>query len=261
MRTWTDHTLMIFTSLGNATRCPWASWKNPAAPGQGPAAQRVLSGLEEGEACVHMMTVAPGELETMPDLLFYTESGQVKRSPAVEYDVKRSKFAAIGLKDDALVSVTVLQPDADQFCLTHSGMMIRFSQEDIPESGRTTRGVRAIRLAQGDRLRWAGNLMNSDQLILFSERGYAKRLMGSMADRQNRGGKGVHAFYFNKSGNNGSYIAAFATLAAPRSFSVLQANGEMSSFMSEEIAPQSLTERGKPYVMALLDNVVTDLVL
>lgn len=261
MRAWTDHTLMIFTNLGNCYTLPVGKLEESRPKDRGLLLSGVLSGLEEDEDCVHMMTVAPGELETMPDLLFYTKGGQVKRSAAIEYDVKRSKFVAVGLKDDALMGVTVLQPDADQFCLTKSGMMIRFSQEDIPVTGRTTRGVRAIRLTKGDTLCWAGNLFNSDQLILFSERGYAKRIMGSMADSQNRGGKGVHAFYFNKSASNGSYIAAFARLAAPRSFSVLQMGGEMSSFMSDEIAPQTLTERGKPYVMALLDNVVIDLVL
>ena len=121
--------------------------------------------------------------------------------------------------------------------------------------------MRAIRLSPNDTLAWAGNLHNSDQLILFSERGYAKRVPGSMADVQNRGGKGVHAFYFNKSGSNGSYVAAAALLTAPRNFTVLQKEGDLTPFASDDIAPQALTERGKPYVMALLDNVVTDLLL
>jgi DNA gyrase subunit A len=121
--------------------------------------------------------------------------------------------------------------------------------------------VRAIRLSPDDQVCWAGNLLNADQLILFSERGYAKRLMGSMADAQNRGGKGVHAFYFNKSGSNGTYVAAFARLTAPRSFSVLQRQGDLTPLSSDEIVPQALSDRGKPYVMALLDNVVTDLIL
>jgi len=82
-----------------------------------------------------------------------------------------------------------------------------------------------------------------------------------MADAQNRGGKGVHAFYFNKSGSNGTYVAAFARLTAPRSFSVLQRQGDLTPLSSDEIVPQALSDRGKPYVMALLDNVVTDLIL
>jgi DNA gyrase subunit A len=108
---------------------------------------------------------------------------------------------------------------------------------------------------------WAGNLSNTDQLILFSERGYAKRVMGSMPDAQSRGGKGVRAFYFNKSQSNGSYVAAFARLTQTRNFSVLQKQGELTTLSSEELVPQALADRGKPYVMALLDNVVTDLII
>ena len=88
------------------------------------------------------------------------------------------------------------------------------------------------------------------------------RCYGSTGIKVNgRGGKGVHAFYFNKSGSNGSYVAAFARLNEPRSFSVLQKQGELTPLTAAEIAPQDLTDRGKPYVLALLDNVVTDIVL
>ena len=56
-------------------------------------------------------------------------------------------------------------------------------------------------------------------------------------------------------------MAAFARLNEPRSFSVLQKQGELTPLTAAEIAPQDLTDRGKPYVLALLDNVVTDIVL
>ncbi len=261
-RTFTDHTLMFFTNLGNCYTYSVGKLEEANRPrDRGLALSGVLAGLEANEVCVSLFDLAPDELSTLPDFLFYTKSGQVKRTAATEYDVRRSKFAAIGMKDDELLCVTRVEDGADQFCLTQGGMMIRFSTEDVPVMGRTARGVRAIRLSPDDQVCWAGNLLNADQLILFSERGYAKRLMGSMADAQNRGGKGVHAFYFNKSGSNGTYVAAFARLTAPRSFSVLQRQGDLTPLSSDEIVPQALSDRGKPYVMALLDNVVTDLIL
>ncbi|NLC32881.1 MAG: hypothetical protein GX781_06245, partial [Clostridiales bacterium] len=220
-----------------------------------------LSGLEENEICVALFDLAPDELQSMPDFIFYTQKGQVKRSSSADYDVRRSKFAALGLKDDLLLSVATLEDGADQFCLTREGMMIRFKTEDVSATGRVSRGVRAIRLSPKDEVMWAGNLSNTDHLILFSERGYGKRIMGSMPDAQSRGGKGVHAFYFNKSQSNGSYIAAFARFTQPRSFSVLQKQGDLTPLSSEELVPQAMTDRGKPYVMALLDNVVTDLIM
>ena len=35
-------------------------------------------------------------------------------------------------------------------------MIIRFALDDIPVQGRVSRGVRAMRLAAGDSLAWAG---------------------------------------------------------------------------------------------------------
>ena len=261
-RCMSDHTLIIFTNLGNCYTLPVSKLEESSRPkDRGLLLSGVLSGLEANEQCVAMYCTAPGELQGMPNFLFYTAQGLVKRTQAGEYDVRRSKFAAIGLKDDALQSVSTLEEGADQFCLSRQGMMIRFSVDDIPPTGRASRGVRAIKLSTDDSLVWAGNLSNTDQLILLSERGYAKRVLGSMADAQNRGGRGVHAFNFNRSGINGSYIAAFARLAAPRSFSVLQLQGELTPFFSDDIVGQTLGDRGKPYVMALLDNVVTDIIL
>ena len=258
----TEHTLLFFTNLGNCYTLPVSKLEESNRPkDRGLYLSGLLNGLEDKEVCVSLFDTAPGELQTMPDLLFYTRQGQVKRTAAAEYDVRRAKFAAIDLKNDTLVSVCAAEDGSDQFCLTREGMMIRFKTEEVPAMGRTSKGVKAIKLAPGDIVCWAGNLSNSDQLILFSERGYAKRLMGSMSDTQGRGGKGVHAFYFNKSGSNGSYVAAFARLSEPRSFSVLQKQGELTPLTAAEIAPQDLTDRGKPYVLALLDNVVTDIVL
>lgn len=261
-RCMSDHTLIIFTNLGNCYTLPVSKLEESSRPkDRGLLLSGVLSGLEANEQCVAMYCTAPGELQGMPDFLFYTAQGLVKRTQAGEYDVRRSKFAAIGLKDDALQSVSILEEGADQFCLSRQGMMIRFAVDDVPPTGRASRGVRAIKLSTDDNLVWAGSLSNTDQLILLSERGYAKRVLGSMADAQNRGGRGVHAFSFNRSGSNGSYIAAFARLAAPRSFSVLQLQGELTPFFSDDIVGQTLGDRGKPYVMALLDNVVTDIIL
>ena len=42
---------------------------------------------------------------------------------------------------------------------------------------------------------------------------------------------------------------------------MLQAAGDLTPLASDEIALQTPTDRGRPYVMALLDNTVKDLVL
>ena len=99
------------------------------------------------------------------------------------------------------------------------------------------------------------------QLLLFTERGCAKRLLMSDFDRQNRNGKGIRAFYFNKNASNGSRVAAAAVLApAVQKLIVCQAQSPASVFIPDEIALMQKTDKGKPYVLAIMEDVVTDVI-
>lgn len=260
-RTMTDHFLLFFTNKGNCFRLAVDQLEESNRPkDRGISLGGVLAGLEEGETVVSLFALAPDELNAMPDLLFYTKMGQVKRTEAGEYDIRRARFAATKLQDDdEVIEVIPSDAESDGWCLSRAGMLIRFPLSDVPVMGRVSRGVSAIKLAKGDSVVWAGTLTNRDQLVLFSERGYAKRVIGGTIDVQRRSGKGVHAFAFNKSGSNGSIIAAAKLVKENSLISVLQKHGDMSTFGSEEIVCQQLSDKGKPYVMALMENTVEDI--
>ena len=104
-------------------------------------------------------------------------------------------------------------------------------------------------------------LQNSEQILLFSDCGFAKRLPGAMLDPQGRAGKGVKCFPFNKNGSNGTYVAAAVKLSSVRDFTVQQKGGMLMPMNSEAIACQSLTDKGKMAVIALMDDVVTDIIM
>ena len=257
----TDQTLLFFTQIGNCYQVPVVQIEESFRPrDRGTVLAGVLNGLEEGEDCVSVVLMPNNDLADEPDLFFFTKRGMVKRSLFSEYAVRRSKVAAIGLaKKDSLVAVTTLKSQDDVFCLSRSGMLIRFPADEVPATGRVTRGVIGIRLAQKDHLLLAGGVQNGDMMVLISERGYMKRVPGNMIDSQRRAGKGVHAFYFNKNGNNGTYIACAFVSDLPRAFTVYTSGGQAVPMNTEEIAQQKLNERGKPYLMAVMDDVVNDL--
>ncbi len=261
--TMTDHTLLFFTQLGNCYQLPVHQLEEQTrARDRGTLLAGVLNGLEDGEQCVSVIDLGSETDRDMPDLFFFTRLGMVKRSLAEEYRVRRGKIAAIKLgKGDELI--TVCQPLAsdDLFLITHQGMIIRFVQDEVPVMGRVTGGVRAMKLNPRDRVRWTGGIGDDCALIIASERGFMKRVPGNIVDSQKRAGKGVHSFYFNKNGSNGSYVAAIACLKTPRSFTVETTQGQLVPLASEEIVSQTLTERGKPYVMAVMDDVVSDIIL
>ena len=95
-------------------------------------------------------------------------------------------------------------------------------------------------------------------MLLLTDRGFAKRVLFMDFEPQARGGKGVKAFYFNKSGSNGSSIAD-ALLVGETTGTVLltQKKSPPSSLSAADIPSQGKQDKGVPCVMALLDDVVT----
>ena len=263
LRTQTDHTLLFFTDRGQCYMLPVAAISDSLRPKErGVALTGILNGFENDEVCIHILDVAPGGFDTMPDLLFYTQNGLIKRTPAKEYAVRRARFAALSLKEgDAVVAVGLCAERADACFVTRGGMSIRFGLDSVPAQGRASGGVKGIALAADDAVIFAGSLLNSDQLLLFTECGYAKRVPGAMLDPQGRGGKGARIMPFNKNGSTGSYVAVCKKLSGIRDFTVLQKNGMLTPMNSESIAPQSMADKGKTAVIALMDDVVTDVIL
>ena len=70
-------------------------------------------------------------------------------------------------------------------------MSIRFPLSTVPVQGRTATGVKAMSVESGDEVFWVEQLEEADELILFSERGWAKRIPQVDFEPQNRAGKGM----------------------------------------------------------------------
>ena len=261
--TQTDHTLLFFTDKGNCFPLSVGALPETNKPKErGGLLSGVLAGLETGEKCVSLMLITPGSLNAMGDLIFFTAAGQVKRTAASEYDIRRSKFAAINLKgNDRLLSVSEEEDGADLLLITRQGMCIRFAVDTVPQMGRVSAGVRGMKLEENDEVLLATPVTNTDQVLLFTERGYGKRLMGAMFDVQGRAGKGVRCVSFNKSGSTGTYVAAVTRIQTSRAFTVLQTGGLLTPMGSDMLPCQNLSDKGKPVVMAVLDDVVEDLIL
>jgi len=260
--TLTDHTLYFFTNIGNCYCLSVSALPEMNKPkDRGALLNSVLAGLEENEVPVHIMCVKPADVAQKPDLLFITRNGQVKRTSAAEYDVRRSKFAAINLKDgDTLHSVLMLDPALDVLLFSESGMCIRFHGDSVPVQGRVAGGVKGMTLELNDHVLWAGQPQATDQLLLFSERGFAKRILYMDFEPQARAGKGLKSFYFNKNGSNGTRLAAVACIPGEGAqVKVYQKLSPYTQIDSSEVILQGKQDKGIPMVMALLDDVVTEM--
>lgn len=259
-QTQTDYTLLFFTNKGNCYPLSVGSLPELNKPkDRGQLLTGVLQGLESDETLCTLMCVMHSELRKLPDLIFVTQKGMIKRTEAEQYAIRRSKFAALTLKEgDSLHSVMTLPETPDILIISRSGMSIRFALDTVPTTGRASSGVKGMQLDIKDEVLMAAPAIPNEQVLLFSDRGSAKRLMMSDFDRQNRNGKGVHAFYFNKNGSNGNYIATAQTLdESVLRLIVYQTQSPATSLEPNEIAIMQKADRGKPYVLAIMDDVVT----
>ena len=256
----TDHTLFFFTNIGNCYQLNVGALPEMNKPkDRGSLLSGVLAGLENGEEPVYLMCATAEELNSLPDLLFVTSRGQLKRSAASEYAVKRSKFGALNLREgDSLHAVLSLDVSSDVLMISETGMCIRFHADQVPAMGRVSGGVKGMTLDPSDRILWVGQPAAADQLLLFTERGFGKRVPYTEYEPQARGGKGVKTFYYQKSGSNGSRIAGVALVTeAGQNVVIHQKTSQPTQLSADEIILQSKQDRGMPYVMALMDDTVT----
>ena len=256
----TEHTLFFFTNIGNCYQLNVGALPEMNKPkDRGSLLSGVLAGLENGEEPVYLMCATSEELNSLPDLLFVTSRGQLKRSAASEYAVKRSKFGALNLREgDSLHAVLSLDVSSDVLMISETGMCIRFHADQVPAMGRVSGGVKGMTLDPSDRILWVGQPAAADQLLLFTERGFGKRVPYTDYEPQARGGKGVKTFYYQKSGSNGSRIAGVALVTeAGQNVVIHQKTSQPTQLSADEIILQSKQDRGMPYVMALMDDTVT----
>ena len=256
----TDHTLFFFTNIGNCYQLNVGALPEMNKPkDRGSLLSGVLAGLENGEEPVYLMCATAEELNSLPDLLFVTSRGQLKRSAASEYAVKRSKFGALNLREgDSLHAVLSLDVSSDVLMISETGMCIRFHADQVPAMGRVSGGVKGMTLDLSDRILWVGQPAAADQLLLLTERGFGKRVPYTDYEPQARGGKGVKTFYYQKSGSNGTRIAGVALVTeAGQNVVIHQKTSQPTQLSADEVILQSKQDRGMPYVMALMDDTVT----
>ena len=260
LNTTTAENLYIFTDHGNCYPVCVGKLAECRPKDRGQLLSGVLAGIEENEQPLLMLTCDPAKMKDLPDFLFVTKNGMIKRTAASDYDVRSRKYPALSLKKgDGLLGILPADGENDLLLITRGGMSIRFPLASVPVQGRIAAGVRGMAVESGDEVFWFSQLKETDEVVLFSDRGWAKRIPQVDFEPQNRAGKGVRCFYFNKNGSNGRSIAGICRINRDEPFDLLirQVRTPLSKLSCGEILLQNRAGKGMPYVMAILDDVVT----
>jgi DNA gyrase subunit A len=148
--------VLFFSSRGMCYRMK--VWRLPAATPQSPGKALInLLPLAEGETITSILPL-PEDQSTWGslELMFATRSGNVRRNSLGDFEnINRQGKIAMKLDEgDSIVSVAIASPDDDCLLTTAMGQCIRFLIKDEVRvfAGRSSDGVRGIRLDDGDRV-------------------------------------------------------------------------------------------------------------
>lgn len=101
------------------------------------------------------------------NIVFFTKNGLIKKSELVEYNLKRSgSLKAINLDANDEIASILFIDDEDVGIMTEQGNFIRITTKDIRAIGRVAKGVRGIKLNDGDAVCCAYPIKTDSQYIV-----------------------------------------------------------------------------------------------
>jgi DNA gyrase subunit A len=120
-------------------------------------------------------------------VVIVTAEGNIKKVKLSEFvNAKRAGIIASSER----IAFARLYKDGEVLIATKNGYVVRFKSDEIPEYGRTAKGVRAINLREGDKISWL-SIGKGKEVLILTEDGFAKRVPIDEIRLTNRGAMGV----------------------------------------------------------------------
>ncbi|KTD34231.1 DNA gyrase subunit A [Legionella moravica] len=163
----------------------------------------LASRISRGRPIINILPLAEGEeINAMLPVREYTDGsyvfmatkkGTVKKVPLDAFSRPRSNgIIAVDLdEDDSLVGVDITDGERDIMLFTDAGKVIRFAESKVRPMGRTARGVRGIRIEEGQEVKSLVVVHPNGTILTATENGYGKRTDIDEYRVSGRGGQGV----------------------------------------------------------------------
>jgi DNA gyrase subunit A len=137
-----------------------------------------------------------------------TSNGTVKKTPLPDFSRPRSSgIIAIELEEDNhLIGVDITDGTRDILLVSSGGKAARFREDDVRPMGRVARGVRGIRLAEGQQVISLLIAAENGYVLTATEHGYGKRTRIDEYPVHGRGGQGVISIQTSE--RNGPVVGA-----------------------------------------------------
>ena len=201
----THDTILCFTSAGKVY---WLKVYQIPVSGRNSRGRPMVNllPLEEGERVTSILPVR--EYSEDHFIVMATAHGTVKKTALDAFARPRSVgLRAVELDDgDHLVGTAITNGACDIMLFTSGGKSVRFKESDVRAMGRTARGVRGVRMPEGQEVISLIIPEPEHQVLTVSEKGYGKRTALDDFPVKGRGGQGVIAM--QASDRNGALVGA-----------------------------------------------------
>lgn len=189
----THDNILFFTNKGKAYQLRAFEIAESSRQSKGTAIVNLLS-IEQEEQVESF--IAYSQKDTKEGFVFLTtRNGTVKKTALSEFtNIRRSGIVAIKLdKGDELAWSNITDGVDDVLIVTRNGKAIRFSEKSVRPLGRSTMGVRGIRLGRDDEVIGMGVIGKGykPDLLAIMEKGLGKKTPVAKFRGQSRGGQGI----------------------------------------------------------------------
>ena len=183
--------LLFFSNKGKVYRIK--GWQIPETGknSKGRAMVNLLT-LDEGEK---INAYVPMPADSTGYLTMATKGGLIKRTSVDEFiRINTNGKIAISLTEgDELIGVQLTSGEDELLMASTGGKCIRFAESDVRATGRTSQGVRSIKMDAGEEVVDMTKVKDGVEVFTLTQKGYGKRSDISEYSLQGRAGKGVKA--------------------------------------------------------------------
>lgn len=154
--------------------------------------------LEPEEKVTSMLRVT--EFDSDQYVVMVTKQGIVKRTKLDAYrNIRKNGLIAITLsEDDELAWVRLTSGHSELIVATKNGMAIRFKETDARPLSRSAKGVRAIKLKDGDQVVGMARIREGATVMTVTDKGQGRRTAVEEYRCQTRGGFGKINYKVNE---------------------------------------------------------------
>ena len=188
------------------------------------------------------------------NIVFFTKNGIIKKSELAEYNLKRSgSLRAINLAENDEIASILFIDDEDVGIMTELGNFIRITTTDIRPIGRIAKGVRGIKLNDGDAVYCAYPIPKDTQYIVsVTSSGLIKKTPISEFTVQGKNTKGAKIHKLN----DGDWMADFISLSTETEILVASTRSTIKISINDVPTLSRVTQGAKAIKMNDTDKIV-----